>query len=733
MPRARRTLLFLIIALAAPAQELTLEAIFGPHGLAGPAPQQLRWSPDGTVLTYILEEAGSRERNLWAVDADTGGRQILVSHLQLSSLAPALREATGDERERERRRRYAIASYLWSPDSRSLLFTSAGSLLLYNLERSESLELTPGLTGVKHPKFSPDGKSVSFVYEYDLWLSSVADGGSRRLTTGGTADLLHGDLDWVYPEEFGVRSGYSWSPDSERIAFLETDQSGVPTYPMTTLTGNESTVDLQRYPKAGDPNPKVRLGVVEVRAGAPEPEWLEFNGEYLPRFSWAGDSRLIVQTLDRAQRNLRLESIDALSYKRDTLMTERDRDWINVHDDLRVLDGGSQFLWSSERSGLRHLYLYSGGGKLVRRLTEGDWEVSSVRGIDKEAGIVYFTANRDNPIGSDLYAVQLKGGPVRRVTSGIGTHAVVMNPSATHYVDARSTMEHPGDVVVRSPGGGLSRVIHEAQSIDGYELAEPELGTISTEDGAVIRTLLLKPKRLERAKKYPLLIYVYGGPHAPTIRDSWDTRGRYQFHQRLAQQGFVVAYVDDRASSRLGHQYEVALSRDYGPTALADQLTAVERFKQLPFVDPDRVGIWGWSGGGLASSFALTHSDVFRAGIAVAPVTDWRLYDSIYTERYMGLPSDEPEAYGKTSAIEAAANLHGRLMLIHGTADDNVHPQNTFRMVDALIDASKPYELQLYPGQTHGISGEQDRLHLFHTMEEFWIRELRDIPSSDQR
>jgi len=294
-------------------------------------------------------------------------------------------------------------------------------------------------------------------------------------------------------------------------------------------------------------------------------------------------------------------------------------------------------------------------------------------------------------------------------------------------------MQHPGDVVVRSPGGGLSRVIHEAQSVDGYDLAEPELGTISSEDGAVIRTLLLKPKRLERGKKYPLLIYVYGGPHAPTIRDSWDTRGRYQFHQRLAQQNFVVAYVDDRASSRLGHQYEVTLSRDYGPTALADQLTAVEQLKRLPFVDPDRIGIWGWSGGGLASSFALTHSEVFRAGIAVAPVTDWRLYDSIYTERYMGLPSDEPEAYGRTSAIEAAANLHGRLMLIHGTADDNVHPENTFRMVDALIDADKPYQLQLYPGQTHGISGEQDRLHLFRTMEEFWIRELRDIPSSDQR
>lgn len=729
MLRACCTLILLCSAAITSAQELSLEAIFSRHGLAGPAPQQLRWSPDGRVLTYILEAAESGERNLWAVGAEAGEPQILVDHLQLSSLAPALRDATDDERERERRSRYAVASYLWSPDSRSLLFTSAGSLFHFDIDRGVASEITPGLIGVKHPQFAPDGKRVSFVHNFDLWMVDLEGGEPWRLTSGGTPDLLHGDLDWVYPEEFGVRRGYQWSPDSARIVFLETDQSEVPTYPLASLARSPATVDLQRYPKPGDSNPEVRLGVIEVGERRPEPKWFEFNVEYLPRFSWAGPTQLIVQTLDRPQRNLRVESINIVSSRRSTLWTERDTDWINIHDDLRVLGGGEQLLWSSERSGLRHLYVYSRGGELVRRLTDGDWTVSAVAGVDEVAGIVYFTANRDNPIGTDLYAVQLTGGPVRRVSSGIGTHRVVMNAGATQYVDARSTLSSAGAVVVRSPGGAPARVIHESRSLEGAEFVIPELATLQADDGATVRTMLLKPTRLARGKQYPLVVYVYSGPNVPTIRDAWDSRGRYAFHQRLVQQGFIVAYVDDRASSLMGHEYEAALSRNYGPVALADQLKAVEAFAELPFVDSDRIGIWGWSGGGFATAFAMTHSDLFRAGIAVAPVTDWRLYDSIYTERYMGLPRDEAAAYRRTSAVEAAADLQGRLMLVHGTADDNVHPQNTFQMVDALIDAGKPYELQLYPGQTHGISSEKDRLHLFRTMEEFWVRQLRDEES----
>lgn len=722
-------LAFLCLPFAAAAQELTLEEIFSADGLAGPGPEQLQWSPDGASLSYILKNTVDGRRNLWAADAKGGRPRVLVSHAQLAVLAPALNDATQDERERERRRRYAVASYLWSPDSKSLLFTSAGSLFLYELESGRARQLTTGLDGVRHPKFSPDGKFVSFVYEHDLWLADLADRRLRRLTTGGSADLLHGDLDWVYPEEFGVRDGHLWSPDSQRIAFLEMDQSRVPKYPLTTLTTAQATVDLQRYPKAGDPNPKARLGVLEIGAPRSEVNWFDPGAEYLPRFSWTPDSRLIVQSLDRSQKNLRVETLDTSTGERTVLLSETDANWINIRDDLRFLEGGG-FLWSSERSGLRRLYLYESDGTLVRQLTAGDWEVSAVAGVDQEAGIVYFTANRDNAIGSDLYAVRLTGGEVRRVTDGLGVHRVTMNPTATAFADERSTLRSPGAVVIGAPGGEPERVIHEPQAVEQSDWAEPELSVIETGDGAQIRTLLLKPKRLERGKKYPLVIYVYGGPHAPTIRDAWDTRGRYQFHQRLVQQGFVVAYVDDRASSRLGHKYEVAAARNYGPAALADQLIAVERFKRLPFVDAERIGIWGWSGGGFATCFALTHSDAFRAGIAVAPVTDWRFYDSIYTERYMGLPAEEPEAYRRTSALEHADRLEGRLLLAHGTADDNVHPQNTIAMIDALIEAGKPYDLQLYPGQTHGISSAKDRLHLFRTMEQFWMRELRDDSAS---
>jgi len=723
-------LAFLCLPFAAPAQELTLEEIFAAGGLAGPRPEQLQWSPDGASLTYILEDATDRQRNLWVADAKGGRPRVLVSHSQLAALAPALNDATQDERERERRRRYAVASYLWSPDSRSLLFTSAGSLFLYELESGRARELTPGLDEVKHLKFSPNGKFVSFVYEHDLWLADLADRRLRRLTTDGSPDVLHGDLDWIYPEEFGVRDGHLWSPDSQRIAFLETDQSMVPRYPLTTLTTTQASVDLQRYPKAGDPNPKVRLGVLDIGDPRSEVSWFDPGAEYLPRCSWAPDKRLIVQSLDRSQKNLRVESIDTSTGERTVLLTETDTNWINIHDDLRFLAGGKGFLWSSERSGLRRLYLYESDGTLVRQLTDGNWEVSAVAGVDQEAGIVYFSANRDNAIGSDLYAVRLTGGEVRRVTNGLGVHRVKMNPGATTYADTRSTLRTPETVVIASPGGEPERVIHQPQPVERSAWAEPELSVIETDDGAQIRTLLLKPARLERGKKYPLVIYVYGGPHAPTIRDAWDARGRYQFHQRLVQLGFVVAYVDDRASSRMGHKYEAAAAKNYGPTALADQLIAVERFKRLPFVDSDRIGIWGWSGGGFATCFALTHSDVFRAGIAVAPVTDWRFYDSIYTERYMGLPSEEPAAYRRTSAIEEADRLHGRLMLMHGTADDNVHPQNTIAMIDALIDAGKSFDLQLYPGQTHGISSEKDRLHVFRTMEQFWICELRDVSAS---
>lgn len=703
------------------SKPLTLEAIFSRHGLTGPAPSGFAWRPDGGLVSYFLEDAASGERDLWGADPETGETRILVAADQLARLAPKLEDAVEDERERERRRRYAVADYVWSPDSQSLLFTSAGSLYLYDVAAERPRALTPQFQGVKDPKFSPSGRWVSFVHEHDLWLVAPAGGDPRRLTTGGGKDVLHGELDWSYPEELGVRSGYVWSPDSRRIAFLEMNLASMPTYPIPSLTGLRPSIDLQRYPRAGDPNARVRVGIIEAKPGrqAPRVMWSGFTAEYIPRFDWIDDRSLSVQLLNRAQDRLELAAVDSASGRRRTLLTETDGHWINVVDDLRFLSLDDGFLWTSERTGLRHIYRYGYDGELIAQLTDGDWEVKAIEGFRKSDKAIFFTANRDNPLGAGLYSVSLEGGPIRAWSERTGTTSSEMNDQADAWVSRSSTLTSPGSVRLEHPGAGTNSILHKPSALDKFRLVEPELSTLKAADGGLIRMMLLKPQELEPGKKHPLLLHVYGGPRAPTIRDAWGGRGRYLFHQFLVQQGYVVAYIDDRASSLVGHRYETALDKNYGPTALADHLTALEQLRKLDFVDPDRVGIWGWSGGGFATSFALTHSTAFKVGIAGAPVTDWRLYDSIYTERYMGRPTDQEAAYERTSAVEAAEDLHGKLLLIHGTSDDNVHIENTMRLIDSLIEAEMPYDLQLYPSQTHGVSNPKDRLHVFRAMERY--------------
>jgi dipeptidyl-peptidase-4 len=726
-------LFWLLLAVAVPAaaqpRQLTLEEIFAEPGLTGPAPTQFQWSPDGKLLTYILAHDSQEEsRDLWAFDPQSGGKRILLSDEQLSRLAPTTEQATGNERERERRRRYSVAAYLWAPDAKAILFASAGRLYLFDLATQQSRALARDKSGVRDPKFSPDGRWISFLYRHDIWIVPLDGGKELPLTTGATDTLFHGDLDWVYPEEFGIRSGYAWSPDSLRIAYLELDQGRVPAYPITDLIALEAAVDLQRYPKAGDPNPRVRLGVIEVKeAGRRKARtaWVRKDAEYLPRFSWVHATRLAVQFLNRAQTELQLVFADAHDGLTSTVLVETDPHWINVTNDLTFLDERKQFLWTSERGGYRHIELYGYDGERKSSLTGGDWEVQAIEKVDAVNGWVYYTSNEDNPIGADLYRVQLDGTKKERLTSGQGVHKLDFNDQTTAYVDTASSLKSVPEWRVNRLADGKSAILHQARSLDAYGLVEPELETIQAPDGALIRILLLKPKAIEPRRKHPVLLYVYGGPHAPTIRDAFDTRGRYLFHQYLVSKGYVVVQVDDRTSALLGHRHEAALHRAYGPTALRDYLTAVEHLKTLPFVDGERIGIWGWSGGGFSTCFALTHSKAFRVGVAVAPVTDWRLYDSVYTERYMGLPSEQEMAYRETSPLRAAKDLHGRLLLAHGTADDNVHLQNTMRMVQALIDAGKPYDLLLYPGKTHGIYGTAARVHLFRSIEEYLERHLK--------
>ncbi len=722
----------LAVALVAPAgaeterKPLRLEEIFSKHGLMGPQASHLQWSPDGRLLTYMLETADGG-RDLWSVDPVSGEKRILVSGEILGELAPTPEKATDNERERERRKRYAVAAYLWAPDSKAILFTSTGRLYLYDLAAERAKPLAPEKSAVRNPRFSPNGRWVSFVYKHDLWLVPPSGGEPRQLTFDATDLVLHGDLDWIYPEEFALRSGYHWSPDSRRIAFLELDQTEVPSYPISDLLGVQPTIDNQRYPKAGDPNPRARVGIVEAKPNADSPPpivWVNKRAEYIPRIQWANDGRIAVQFLNRAQTELELVLADVADGKVTPLIRERDRHWINITNDLSFLKDTKGFLWTSERDGLRRIYRYGPHGRPKKILTGGDAEVERIVRVDEEGGWVYYTSNRDNPLGSDLYRARLDGSGRERLTGGKGTHRVSMNKAGDAYVVRHSSLLQPPITSVHHLPSGKKTVAHRSASPAGYGLAEPRMIELKTPDEALIRIQLLEPEAREAGHKHPLLVYVYGGPHAPTIRDRWGGRGRFLFHQYLTRKGYAVAMIDDRASSIRGHRYETALYRKYGPVAVMDYEAAVKHLAALDFIDKDRIGIWGWSGGGFSTCLALTKSKSFRVGIAVAPVTDWKLYDSIYTERYMGLPSEEPQAYSQTSAVEGAKNLHGRLLLAHPTSDDNVHLQNTMKMVHALIQAGKPYDLLLYPGKTHSLYGGKERLHLFRRIEEYLDRNL---------
>ncbi len=713
---------------------LTIEAIFD-DGLAADEPSQLAWTPDGR-LTYFLETEGpagepaadseddaEEGRDLWIVDLESGDKKILVTAEELAAMAPSPSQAGVDEREKTRRTRFEVSAYHFSPDGSQILFTSSGRVLLYHLADKEATVLAPSKTDVLDPKFSPDGESIAFVVDHDIWVVPVAGGEAKQLTHGGHELLLHGDLDWVYPEEFGVRTGYHWSPDSRHIAFLEMDQSSVPTYPITEQLAWQATVELQRYPQPGAPNPRVRVGIVAVDTA--RTVWLDRAAEYIPRFDWADAENLAVQLLDRHQEALELVLADPTNGRSRSVFFERDPHWVDITNDLTFLADGQHFLWTSQRSGLRHLYLYQRDGELVRQLTEGEFRLAAIEGVDEDGGWVYFSSNEDNLLGRDLYRIKLDGSAKERLTREKGTHAIDMSPSATAWVDQYSALD-PSVVrrrTVHHPASGANIEIFRDHDLSDYGLVQSEIRELEAPDGATVRVLLMQPAKLKRGKKYPMLIYVYGMAGVPTIRDT--RRGsRHLFHQFLVQQGYIVGYIDDRSSAIPGHKHAALADHNIGPIAAADAAVAVEYFSALPQVDGDRLAVWGWSGGGFSTCFQMGHTDLYKVGIAGAPVTDWRLYDSIYTERYMGLPDEQTEAYIRTSAVQGAADVKGRLLLIHGTHDDNVHPQNTLQMINGLIEHRKQFDLMLYPNKTHGITGADHNVHLYTMIFEYLERHL---------
>ena len=533
-------------------------------------------------------------------------------------------------------------------------------------------------------------------------------------------DIRHSSF--VIPHWISPASGYAWAPDSRHIGFLELDEHAVPSYPLIEQLGAKAVVDLQRYPKAGDPNPKVKVGIVEIETA--RTVWGDVQTEYIPRLNWADGRGLVLQLLNRQQNQLELIEMDPESGNGRILMSERDPNWLDISGDLRFLSGGKYFLWTSHRTGFRHIYLYDRSGRLVRQITNGDWVVYEIAGVDEPGGWIYFVSNRAETIGRGLHRVRQDGSGIERITGMPGMHAITMNLQGTAYIDSSSSLADLQEIRVSDLAAHRDTELFSTRALDPFDLVAPEISELKTPDGATIRILLYRPRNLAADKKYPVLVHVYGMPGAPTIQNAW-AGSRGLFHQFLVQQGFVVALIDDRTSSIPGHKYAAAGYRQLGPVAAKDHEFAVQYLKSLPFVNESAIGIWGWSGGGFTTAYHMTHTDLFKAGVAGAPVTDWRLYDSVYTERYMGLPAEAPEAYDSTSTVTAAANIKGRLLLIYGTLDDNVHPQNTIQLVNALIQNRKQFDLMEYPNKTHGITGASESIHLYTLIYEFLKQNLK--------
>jgi dipeptidyl-peptidase-4 len=735
-----------------PRKPLTIEAIFAPGGITGRPPETLQWTPDYTKFSFIQRDDSGESGELWSVDAATGEKKLLVSESKLSTLAPPV-EKIRDEREIERITRYHVDPYHWAPDSQHLLFVPHGQLWLYSLGNGTALQLSSSPDPISDPKFSPDGRRLAYLRKHNLYVFAGPDNTEKQLTRNKDKEkknkdkdekanddnLLNGEVDWVYAEELGVRSNYFWSPDGKSIAFLRMDETRVPTYPITNWLFTHPTVDMEKYPKAGDPNPVVRLGVVSASGG--DTKWISLTEDhdiYIPRFGWIRDGLLWAEVLNRAQDVMDLYFIDARSGRSRKVLTEATADaWVNVNDDMRILGSGDRFVWSSWRDGTTQLYLYSfdkanplaADAKLERQLTKGDFVTLGVEAVDDAAGVVYFNCNQDDPRQRQLYAVKLDGSGFQRISHEDGTHHVTFADNGRHYVDEFSALMTPPRTSICNASGSC-RKIWDSNSVDDYGLITPKFLEFKADDGTILYGELLLPSESTAANEIPVIVNIYGGPAGQTVTNSWiqDWIGSSGlFHQIMAQQGFAIFTVDNRGTPGRDRKFMTAVRHQFGAIELKDQLTALDQlFAQYPQLDRARVGIWGWSNGASLTLYAMAHSNLFTAGAAVAPVTDWRNYDSIYTERNNGKPTDKnTTSYVDFDPPKIADKLQGALLIAHGTGDDNVHLQNSIQMVEALIKAGKQFRFMVYPTKTHSIRGPEDRTHLFQMIEDHFESELK--------
>ena len=715
------------------AQErrLTIGTIYDPDNrisFGGRTPSGVAWLSDNV---YLERQPGSGD--LLAVDVSTGRTERWLVRADLErALAGVPGIGGGTARDVARN-----ARFVWNRDRSGAVFEITNDL--YYLSREEDDEqplrvrrLTRDAAPEAMPTFSPDGTLVAFVRHHDLVVVDVTEGREWLITDDGHEDLLNGELDWVYQEEIygrGDFKGFWWSPDSSHLAYLQTDESPVKEFTVIDHLPYRLELETTNYPKAGDLNPLVRLGVVPAVGG--ETVWVNLDHYtatdlLVVSVGWKTDGEAVVfQVQNREQTWLDLNAADAKTGVTTRLLQETTPAWVDVHGPPTWLEDGT-FLWLSERSGWKHLYHYEASGALRAQLTDGEWELRTLHGVDEERGWVYFSGTHRSPIGGDIYRIRLDGSEFAQLSTKRGTHRANFSPGFTRYLDTWSDSSTPPQLRVHAADGTELRVVTENRvvALDQYEWSPPEFLQVPARDGFVLEAMLIRPPDFDPSRQYPVLQHTYAGPHAQQVRNAWGGSGM-MFYQLLAQHGVIVWILDNRTASGKGAVSAWPVYQQFGVQELLDIEDGVEWLKSQPYVDPERIGIEGWSYGGFMTSYALTHSESFSMGIAGGTVSDWRDYDTIYTERYMRSPQNNPDGYRLSSPRFNAANLHGALFLIHGTMDDNVHLQNTLQFVYELQQAGKSFDLMLYPKARHGVTDPAQNMHLRQQMLDFILEHLR--------
>jgi len=716
-------LLFASLLIAQEKKPLTLEDIFASNQLTPKTLQGVQWVPGEAAFTYL------KDGEVYKHDV-AGGKEMLLLAGKSLALKPGA-EAM------------ALDSYEWSSDRKHLLIagnmrqiwrhSTDGQYFIYEM-LTKKLRPLSGISGAQsNAKFSPDATKIGFVRGNNLFVLDLSSGVETQLTTDGSDNTINGQFDWVYEEEFSIADGWRWSPDGRTIAFWRLDQTRISAFPIENMMSLYPSVFWLKYPKAGEPNALVQVGVITLETaanGASPIKWLDLGTQtdiYIPRIQWTPDPRILsIQRLNRLQNKLDLLFADVNSGATRVVLSDTDPCWVDVQDDLTFLKKKEQFIWTSERSGYRHAYLYDYNGRLLYPITSGEWEISALTGFDETAGLIYFSGKKDSPIEENVYRATTDGKNLERISQRAGWHSSNFSPDFKYVIGTFTDAQTPAQISLRQTDGKLLRWLEKNENLlAAYNLVTPKFITVKTsDDGTPLNAWMMKPANFDSTKKYPVIMFCYSGPGAQHVVNQWAGR-RYLWHQLMTEKGFITFSIDSRGTGGRGKKFKNLVYGDLGKWSTHDQIEGAKYLGSLPYVDAGRIGIWGHSGGGYLTAMAMTKgARYFKVGIARAPVTDFRLYDTIWTERYMGLPKDNAAGYKSASVMTYADKLQGKLYLVHGMADDNVHMQNTVQLQEVLQAANKQFEVMYYHGRNHAISGGNTQLHLHTLMTNYFLDHL---------